>query len=633
MARGGISRQKPRRDKANKTGGHSYHGGKTRRDSDARGGRGDRRGGDNRRNISRHMDSGNEDGSIGHLLPPSSYRGQVDPETLSYFSELSALIVEGGSVLDPTEKATLSVNALDETRGKELPLACHAGCSRVLENILVSCDVVHTLSFLNNCISDLPLMLLDPSASHVVQAAMRSISNALLHHDKHAVWFKTFETTFAKVCKAVGEKAAEVMCSRYGSHVLRDIISILSGVSVDMSSKEVTNKSRTQLEGRLTMKAVSKNFVQLKHQGFPELLKSLATTILEACREMAAQLCADSAAGPVLQAILKALSGEKEFVTLAIATIMGCWKGNAASEGKVLENAHIEAITEMMKDRSSSHLIEVILQIAPDPLYVEMFQRFFRHRLLPLSLHQCANFAVQSLIASARHQGQVNLVLDELEESFAPLIEERRAGVVSSILAACGRFRTRQREVCRALAHAINRDVSTLNVTVPRMLFLEDFASSRKTGSQWEPSFGKKMSVLGSAMLQMIFSFPQDCNQQFSTSFAALEADQVLATVKDVSGRHVLEAFILSSAPLKHKHRSISKLKGHFAELATHPVSSFTVEKCFSIADINLKEAITSELVSVEDNLTRSKHGPYLLKRFDVTGSVEAKAELQARHS
>lgn len=179
----------------------------------------------------------------------------------------------------------------------------------------------------------------------------------------------------------------------------------------------------------------------------------------------------------------------------------------------VLQAASVTDILESMKDRNSSHLFEVIqlrkgprrmeapfdrsdweahgtypaswflqvvLHAVPDNLFVEMFQRFFRHHLLELSLHESANFVVQALISAARHEGQVcllvfvrkiiavtdvvritietafmclqvNMIFDELGERFAELIKERRAGVIASIVAACARFHTRQREVHETL--------------------------------------------------------------------------------------------------------------------------------------------------------------------------------------
>lgn len=52
-------------------------------------------------------------------------------------------------------------------------------------------------------------------------------------------------------------------------------------------------------------------------------------------------------------------------------------------------------------------LIQVMLQVAPDALYMELFERFFQHQLLQLAVHPSANFVIQALIAAARNVDQV----------------------------------------------------------------------------------------------------------------------------------------------------------------------------------------------------------------------------------
>eukprot|EP01018_Ginkgo_biloba_P005288 Gb_27619 [translate_table: standard] len=126
------------------------------------------------------------------------------------------------------------------------------------------------------------------------------------------------------------------------------------------------------------------------------------------------------------------------------------------------------------------------------------------------------------------------------------------------------------------------------------------------------------MSVLGCLMLQSIFKYPNEFIQQFCSSFASMEVDHIVEAAKDPGGSRVIEAFLSSNAPLKHKHRVISKFRGHFGQFAQQPSSSFTVAKCFLAADVALKEVITSELASVQGELSRSKHGSHLLKNCDV---------------
>ena len=62
----------------------------------------------------------------------------------------------------------------------------------------------------------------------------------------------------------------------------------------------------------------------------------------------------------------------------------------------------------------------------------------------------------------------------------------------------------------------------------------------------------------------------------------------------------------------------IWRLRGHFGELAMHPSGSFTVEKCFTACNVSLRETIMHELLAVRTELSKTKHGPHLLRRLDV---------------
>lgn len=62
------------------------------------------------------------------------------------------------------------------------------------------------------------------------------------------------------------------------------------------------------------------------------------------------------------------------------------------------------------------------------------------------------------------------------------------------------------------------------------------------------------------------------------------------------------------------------RLRGHFGELSLQSSGSFTVEKCFTVGNISLREAIVSELLTVQSELWNTKQGPHLMRKLDVDG-------------
>ncbi|KAG6541139.1 hypothetical protein Mapa_017510 [Marchantia paleacea] len=556
-------------------------------------------------------------------------RKRLDPATKSYFLEIAALVKDGAN---EEERENICVSALEETKGQELQLACDPGCGRVLETLLSYCDVSHVVQFLQRCTLVSVSMAVDPGASHILEGALKAVARTLLDDNcRNVDWFPILESSLAVICQELGSQSVDVMLNRYGSHVFRSFMCLLSGETADLLDQEKGGAKSARNLGNKLGSFRSKDAMRPKGLSFPKLLHDLVGKILESSKGNMAQLRVDECGSPVLQGLLKALQGNQEAITQAIAGMLDCEIDG--KEGSVLEKAPVEGIVAAMEDRSSSHLMEVIIQSAPNPLYVEIFQRFFRKRMLQLSLHQSANFVVQVLISCARHEGQVNMIFEELEGHFTDIVFEKRAGVIAALISACGRFHTKQREACRALAVAINSNKASPVDLVPRLLHLE----SAKNGTfpvDLDSLSDSKMSVIGSIILQTILSFPKECSQQFCSSIAALETVSLLHAVRDPSGSRVLEAFLESSAaPPKHKHRIISKLEGHFAEMALHPIGCFIVEKSYTAADIKLKERIAAELAPVQAELTKSRYGARISRRCDIIGYSKKPEQWRSKES
>lgn len=64
------------------------------------------------------------------------------------------------------------------------------------------------------------------------------------------------------------------------------------------------------------------------------------------------------------------------------------------------------------------------------------------------------------------------------------------------------------------------------------------------------------------------------------------------------------------------------RLRGHFKDLSLHPSGAFTVEKCFNVSNMSMREVIVSELLGVQSELSKTKQGPHLLRILDVDGLV-----------
>ncbi|KAL4178895.1 hypothetical protein AMTRI_Chr13g117430 [Amborella trichopoda] len=542
----------------------------------------------------------------------SSLSKRVDPETSKYFLEISSLLE--GNVNDLEERSVLCGNALEETRGKELQIASDKILSHVLEILLQSCSVDQLCSFLLSCANDFPSIAIDQSGSHVAETAFKALALYIQYNNADSA----IEQVLRKICQVVMGNTVDVMCSSYGSHVMRSLLCLLKGVPLDFLENFHVTKSAAVLAERLkssSRKSDGEHLAQMQ-QSFPDLLKFLVRGMLSNASEHMETLRVHNFGTLVLQTVLKLLEGDDEELLHIIPILLGCNARDVTWEGEILSIVSSQAVLGLIKDPAFSHLMEVILEVAPDSLYSEIFTKVFRGSLFDLSWHQCSNFVVQALASSTRHQGQMSLLWEELGPKFKELLKLRKSGVVACLLAGCLRLNTLEKECCQALANAVCLESGSTSCIIPRIFFLENYFFEEK--SNWNWPLGERLSTLGCLMLQIIFRLPREHTQQYTSSLTSMESIHVLETAKDAGGSRVIEAFLSSDASVKQKQKIVSKLKGHFGELAMHQSGCFTVEKCFSAVNVPLKEVICSDLLSLQNELSKTKHGPHLLRKCDV---------------
>ncbi|XVE88546.1 hypothetical protein DITRI_Ditri19aG0077900 [Diplodiscus trichospermus] len=538
-------------------------------------------------------------------------RKQVEPETAKYFSEIANLFESQG--VDLEERSVICGNALEEARGKELELATDYIISHTLETLLDGCDVDNLCSFLRGCSNVFPAIAMDRSGSHVAETALKSLAR----HVQDTEAYNAIQETLEMMCKVIVVNPVDLMCNCYGSHVLRSLLCLCKGVPLDSSEFHGTKASKV-LANRLNLKVSQSDENDSQHlqQGFPNLLKFLVSGMVNCTGEDIKTLQIYQFGSLVLQTALKLLAGDDQELLQVIPVLLGCNKNNLV-EGEFIDVTISHETLESMKETAFSHLMEVVLEVAPERLYNEMFMKLFKNSLFELSSHHCGNFVVQALISHARTKDQMELIWEELGLKFEDLLGMGKSGVIASLIASCQRLQTHEYKCCQALAAAVCSKNETSKFIVPRILFLESYFGCEDKSS-WNWPGGVKMQVMGSLILQAIFKFQSEWIQPYILSITSMEAKHVLEAAKDAGGARVIEAFLASDASTKQKRRLVVKLRGHFGDLAVHPSGSFTVERCFNAGSLSIRESIASELLAVRTELSKTKQGPHLLMKLDI---------------
>lgn len=564
-----------------------------------------------------NYNSNHQEASVPHT---SFLRQQVDPETAKYFTEIANVIE--GTEIDLEERSSICGNALEETRGKEVELATDYIISHTLQTLVQGCALEQLCNFLQNCSKDFPRISMDRSGSHVAETALKSLAAHLQESEDQSL----IEVTLNEICQAIVVNPVEVMTNCHGSHVLRSLLCLCKGAPLD-SSDFHSKKSSAVLAQRLNFKSSHSDGrgYHGSQQGFPDMLKFLVSEVLKAAKNDIEILQVDQYGSLVLQTALKLLAGYEEELLHAIPVILGC-------KGNLIESNIVKRLLSLMKETAFSHLMEAILEVAPETLYNELITKVFKNSLFEMSSHHCGNFVVQALISHASSEDHLELIWKELGTRFKDLFGMGKSGVVASLLAACHRLYSHEQKCCQALTGAVCMENEPPRCIIPRILFLDNYFYCRDK-SNWDWPSGARMHTIGTLILQTVFRFPNEFIHAFISSMTSLEEDQLLDTSKDSGGARVIEAFLSSDANAKQKRKLIVKLKGHFGELCVLQSGSFTVEKCFDVSSVALREVIVSEMLAVQAELSKTRQGPHLMRKLDVDGYAKRPDQWKSRQT
>ncbi|GJN20472.1 hypothetical protein PR202_gb07853 [Eleusine coracana subsp. coracana] len=531
-------------------------------------------------------------------------RKRVDPETAKYFAEISNLF--DNKEIDLDERSAICANALEETKGKELELATDAVISHILQTLIEGCELEQLCTFLLNCIESFPVIATDKSGSHVAEAALKSLAAHLEDDASRPI----IEDILNRICKVIAADATNVMSSCYGSHVLRTLLCLCKGVPLDSLQNFHTTKRSAVLAERLSCGSnqLGGHDPHKFENGFVDVFKSFVRQMLHHVKNDIATLCVDKNSSLVLQTALRLSSGDDNELHHMISILLGYDEDDTIHKNDYSEKK--SKIVSLLEETAYSHLLEVIVEVAPDELRNGMLAGTLRGELFAISSHHCGNYVVQALISSAKTSDQdeskdgvcifavlhktrgtplvddleivamMKQIWEELGLKFKELFELGKTGVVASILAACQRLETNRLEASQALAAALIPDSESSDSIVAYILFLENFLRER---SHWKWPLGAKMSVLGCLMLQSIFQYPHQYIRQYVASLLAMEGDQILQISKDSGGSRVLEAFLCSSATTKRKFKVFAKYSRRPDQWRASQTSKETTQRKFQV--------------------------------------------------
>ncbi len=364
---------------------------------------------------------------------------------------------------------------------------------------------------------------------------------------------------------------------------------------------------------------------------FPELLESHTNDVLANVEEVLWDMTDDPCASAYLQAILLSQEGDDASLKWIIPGLLGCAPPEDAPDGELLADLSSDDMKALMQSRSGSHLLEVIVRVAPRTLGAEIWRRFFRDKLMSISKHPVANFVLQSVLGSSKDPAVVASAVSELSALFGTLLYENRAGVIAALLAACLRLKTNEKDCCKALARGVTFKLekkNANNATAADGTHNEEGGGGSRKGGKSQlarallflgnPPHGR-CSVLGAAMMQTLAKYPADATVMFLESLCDTDPKTLLQAARDASGSHAIEA-ILNSRLVKAKHKKAiaELLVDNAVALAVSSGGSRVLEACYRETDNKTKKKIVELCSKREKEIVATRHGVVLFKRLGV---------------
>ncbi|KAJ3215848.1 Nucleolar protein 9 [Dinochytrium kinnereticum] len=526
--------------------------------------------------------------------------GLVPPDSVQYFENVEKMIDanEWGS---DEEFELFMENVFREVSELNIKVAGDPLCSRIVEKIIRHASDAQLLELavgFRNMYAD---MFRHRFASHVVQALLM-LASKVVDREVEASSAKkgdeekeTMESFLMSLCEELKDQWTSLMIDPWGSHVVRTLLLVFSGQSLEdndliRSKRSKTYKSNHQIALKEYTKAKAKpNELRPTPLSFKKNLDSITNAIINSLHNYdLREYALSDVSSPVFQILLGTKGvGEKMF--------------------SKFQDLNSESAGSSLCVRSD------IRKAAPAEAFHEMYVNHFRSKIQALCYDGIGNFMVQHLILNTRNGIQLEVLLDEILPIVEDLIFNNRAGVIIKCLEACSRHKACQKEMFKAICSAFHASEPSERIHLVKLML---FMRRRQHFNAKEPL---PFQYQGALIIESLMSFGEDLNSVILNSFLTIESSELLTWMRDPIASRVFETFVESQhVSLKAKRKILSNLLGRFSEMASDRYGSHIVDKCWAAADITMKEKIATELLNDEKALAANYHGKFVLRNCKI---------------
>ena len=446
------------------------------------------------------------------------------------------------------------------------------------------------------------------------------------HHTQDISGTHTLRALF---CLLTGMPAIAERRGRHAKHQ-HAIETALTLPSSSASASAAASSSDSRHAVPLPMHAVPDEFAMLLESMLVELSRLELMTVHQA-------LC-DPHAGPALFLLVQAVARAEGGASLCLRAEGALMQGlvqRALCWGKPERCA--EVVYAMAGEALSSRFLEAVLwHTDPSAIADPLFPVALQGRLVEFAEHEVGNFVLQAWLQRTASPAHLKAALEELAPAMAGLVRRRRVGVLWRLAGAAVRLGQHERRVVKALLAAL-APLDKAAGTVVRALLAPSFSVPSGGGEDGREEGGGQpppgplllrvreedgrlqLNVPGARLLDCLMRLPTaELAAPFCAAIAALPAPSLVALAKDnVGSRTLLDPVLLFASANGEGGEGgglgdalFGKLKGHYADLAAHPVGFHVLTRAFvSCLALPGRRAVAEELLAAEARLAGAHFG------------------------
>ena len=435
---------------------------------------------------------------------------------------------------------------------------------------------------------------------------------------------KCFLDTMAEIEGSIGF----LMTDRFASHVLRVLLVVFSGESLDSSA----NKQLMQSKNKEGIKVEGKEKVETKDEN---------RKVPESFSKALEKLLSDSIAGldtEKLRALATSPNGNPTLQLLLRIELSHFGKQRAKDESSVIrtllpddpitaESSSAAFINAMIYDNIGSRLVETLVEAAPAKLFKNIYGTLFKERLPSYARNEVASF-VACRIMERLGKDELLAAHEAIVPTIPSLLERNRTNIVRTLIERCA---VRGIDT-KAIASSINSTWDGPNgFEVKKLLKIDDTPdttskkpdgippSANTTGKAFGASAPEPVKAHFNVLAQAMLLVPGALSGLVLDSLIALDAETWFAMSKDPIVSRTLQAAITArTASIITVRKQVQHFYGHIGEMALDKAASHVVdciwEGTHGLAFI--RERIAEELAENEAQLRESPCGRAVWKNW-----------------